>query len=44
MRDGKEHCKDITLKSGNMVETDIHSHEDKQNSIEENDKDAETFV
>ena len=32
-RDGKEHCKVITLRSGNMVETNIHEH--KGNVVEE---------
>ena len=43
-RDGKEHNKAITLRSGKMVETTIHAHEDKENSAEENDKDIEAFV
>ena len=41
-RDGKEHCKAITLRSGKIVETNIHAHKDKENSVEENDKDVET--
>ena len=43
-RDGKEHHKAITLRSGKTVETTIHAHEDKENSVEENDKDVEAFV
>ena len=43
-RDRKEHNKAITLRSGKMVETTIHSHEDKENSAEENDKDVEASV
>ena len=39
-RDGKEHCKVITFRSGKMVETDIHAH--KGNVVEENDKNDET--
>ena len=39
-RDGKEHCKAITLRSGKMVETNIHVH--KGNVVEENDKNDET--
>ena len=44
MRDGKEHNKVITLRSGKMVETTIHDHEHKENLAEENDKDVEAFV
>ena len=43
-RDGKEHCKAITLRSGKTVETTIHAHEDKENSVKEIDKDAKGFV
>ena len=43
-RDGKEHYKAITLRSGKTVETRIHAHEDKENSVEENDKDIEASV
>ena len=41
-RDGKEHYKVITLRSGKMVETNIHEH--KGNVVEENDKNDETPV
>ena len=41
-RDGKEHYKAITLRSGKMVETNIHAH--KGNAFEENDKNDETPV
>ena len=37
---GKEHCKVITLRSGKMVEIDIHAH--KGNAIKENNKNDET--
>ena len=43
-RDRKEHFKAITLRSGKIVETDIHGHEDKEKSVEDNDKEAETSV
>ena len=43
-RDGKEHCKAITLWSGKIVEIDIHAHEDKGNTVEENDENVETRV
>ena len=43
-RDGKEHNKAITLRSGKMVETTINAHEYKENSVEENDKDVEASV
>ena len=42
-RDGNEHNKAITLRSGKMVETTIHAHEDKENSVEGKDKNAEAF-
>ena len=44
MRDGKEHNKAITLRSGKMVETTIHAHEDKENSGKEIDKDVEASM
>ena len=43
-RNGKEHSKAITLRSGKMVETNIHDREDKENSVEENDKDAKASM
>ena len=43
-RDGNEHCKAITLRSGKMVEATIHAHKDKENSVKENNKDVEAFV
>ena len=43
-RDGKENYKAVTLRSGKMVETYIHAHKDKENSVDENDKEAETSM
>ena len=43
-RERKKHYKAITLRSGKSVETTIHAHEDKENSIEENAKDFEPYV
>ena len=42
-RDGKEQCNAITLRSGKMIETNIHAHEDKGNTVEDNDKNDETL-
>ena len=44
LRRWKEHCKAITLRSRKTVETIIHAHKDKENLVEENDKDAEISV
>ena len=43
-KEGKEHCKAIIMRSGKMVETTIHAHEDKGNSVEEDDNDAENYM
>ena len=40
-KDGKEHCKVITLRIGKMVEIGIHAH--KENVVEDNDKNDETL-
>ena len=41
-KDGQEHYKAITLQSRKVVETYIHAHENKGNTVEENDKNDET--
>ena len=43
-RDGKEHYKAITIKSGKIVETKIHAHEDKENLVKENNKDVKASM
>ena len=43
-RDGKEHYKAITLRSGKKVEIEIHAHKDKENLVVENDKDVKVVV
>ena len=40
-RDEKKHCKAITLRSGKMIEIDIHAQGDKENAVEDNDKNYE---
>ena len=42
MRDGKEHCKAITLRRRKLVETNIYAHKKKGNTVEENNKNNET--
>ena len=43
-RNGKEHCKAITLRIGKQIEIDIHAHKNKGNAIEDNNKIDETLM